>query len=81
MPSKRTHRQVPPTRANCEADLRDKKKLNAEFNGFKKLLEQAAQSSSDVRKLRVPLRKLERSIRVAAHGKHFVVQDKKKHRS
>ena len=78
---KRAHRKVPPTKANCEADFRDKEKLAEEFDEFKKLVEKAAKSSPDVEKLIVPLEKLEKAIIIGAHGRCFVVEDKKKHRA
>jgi hypothetical protein len=79
--SKRAHSKVSPTKANCEADFRDKLKLNDEFGEFKKLLEKEARSSPDVHELLVPLAKLEKAILIAAHGRRFVVEPEKKHRA
>jgi hypothetical protein len=70
------HPEVPPTQENCEQDFKDKLKLNAEFEQFKKTVEQAAKVSPDVQKLMVPLKKLEEAIIFCAHGKHFVVKPK-----
>jgi len=81
MPSKRSHPEVPPTKANCEQDFRDKLKLNDEFEEFKTRLVQAAKSSPDVEKLVIPLNRLEKAMLVAAHGRHFVLSHTKKHRS
>jgi hypothetical protein len=78
MPSKETHRVVPATSANCETDFRNKVKLNKEFARFKKVFGQAAKSSGEVKKLVVPLRKLERAIIIGAYGVHLVVKPKKK---
>jgi hypothetical protein len=82
MPSERTHPRVPPTKANCEEDHRDKVKLNAEFAAFKAVVNKSAKTSPEVRKLIVPLIKLEKAIIVAAFGKHFVTaRHEKKQRS
>jgi hypothetical protein len=81
VPSKQVHREVPPTKANCEEDFQDKVKLNVEFEKFKKLVREGAKSSPDVEKLVVPLTKLEKVMNVAAHGVHFVVNEKKKEQS
>jgi hypothetical protein len=78
MPSKGKHRVVPATSANCETDFRNKKKLNAEFREFKQVFERAARSSADVKRLAVPLRKLERAVIIGAYGVHLVVKPKKK---
>ena len=81
MPSERTHPRVPPTKENFDTDFRNKEKLGDEFEEFKKVLEQAAKSSPDVRKLIVPLAKLESAIRNGAWGMVFVPEDEKKRRS
>jgi len=81
MPSKGKHRVVPATRANCETDFRNKLKLNEEFKDFKQVFDRAARSSADVKRLAVPLRKLERAIIIGAHGVHIVVKPPKKRRS
>ena len=78
MPSQRKHRRVPPTKSNFDLDLRNKEQLGDEFEEFKKVLEQAAKSSSDVQKLLVPLAKLENAIIVGAWGIVFVPEDEKK---
>jgi|GraSoi_2013_60cm_1033757.scaffolds.fasta_scaffold00410_5 hypothetical protein len=78
MPSKEKHRVVPATSANCETDFRNKKKLNAEFKDFKQVFERAARSSADVKRLAVPLRRLESAILIGAHGFHLVVPKKKR---
>ena len=78
MPSKRPHPEVPPTQENCDEDFQDKLKLAAEFDDFADRLEKAAKTSPDVAKLVVPLKKLEKAILTGAHGKHFVLHDKKK---
>ena len=78
MPSKETHRVVPATSANCETDFRRKKKLNAEFKEFKQVFDRAARSSADVKRLAVPLRRLESAILIGAHGFHLVVPKKKR---
>jgi hypothetical protein len=76
MPSE--YPKVPPTKENCEADYRDKVKLNEEFKEFEKLVEDAAKRSPEVKELIVPLKKLEQWIIAAAHGRHFVPDDHKK---
>jgi hypothetical protein len=82
MPSERTRPRVPPTKANCEEDYRAKLKLNAEFAAFKAVVNKSAKTSFEVKKLIVPLIKLEKAMIVAAHGKHFVAaEDEKKQRS
>jgi hypothetical protein len=73
MPNK--HPKVPPTKANCEKDFQAKLKLNAQFKEFKKQVDKAAKSSPAVEKLKIPLKKLEDKIIIAAHGRHFVVND------
>ena len=81
MPSQRTHPRVSPTKANFEADFRNKEKLGDEFEEFKKVLEQAAKYSPDVKELMIPLAKLESAIMIGAWGMVFVVEDEKKERS
>jgi hypothetical protein len=76
MPGKQRHREVAPTKRNCEKDFRDKLKLNAEFAEFKKLFEKSAKSSPDLEKLVIPLRRLEKAMNIAAHGMHFVLSHK-----
>jgi signal transduction histidine kinase len=77
-----THPKVPATSANCEEDHEAKLKLNQEFEEFKAVVENAAKISPDVQKLKVPLKKLENALIIAAHGKHLVaVEDEKKQRS
>lgn len=73
------HPKVPATAANCEEDHQAKLKLNAEFEQFKTVVEEAAKTSRDVQKLIVPLERLEKVMIVAAHGKHLVAtgNDKK----
>lgn len=78
MPSKGKHRVVPATSANCETDFNNKKKLNAQFKEFKQVFERAARSSADVKRLAVPLKRLESAILIGAHGFHLVVKPKKK---
>ena len=75
------HPEVPATSANCEADHKAKLKLNDEFAEFKKVVENAAKKSPDVKELIVPLAKLETFINAAAHGVHLVpVEDDNKKR-
>ena len=81
MARKRSHAKVLPTKANCEQDFRDKLKLSHQFEEFKKLLQGAARSSSDVQKLVIPLNRLEKAVKVAAWGRHFVLNPKKRHQS
>ena len=69
---RREHPKVPGTPANFEKDHEDKIKLNAEFDEFKELVEKEAKISPDVRKLIVPMIKLEKAIIIAAHGRHFI---------
>ena len=78
MISKRPHPKVPPTKANFEKDFRDKLKLDAEFEKFKKRLVNAAKSSPAVEELLIPLRKLEKAVLIGAHGRRFVFNDKKR---
>jgi hypothetical protein len=78
MRNSRPHLKVPPTKENFDADRRNKKKLNDEFDEFKKVVERAAHSSPDMQKLMVPLAKLESAIIVAAWGRIFAVEDQKK---
>ncbi len=80
MRSQRTHPMVPPTKANFEADFRNKEKLGDEFEEFKKVLEQAAKSSPDVQELMVPLAKLESAVMIGAWGMVFVTEDEKEKR-
>jgi hypothetical protein len=80
MPSKGKHPVVPATSTNCERDFRNKLKLNEEFKDFKEVFDRAARSSTDVRKLAIPLRKLESAIIIGAHGIHLVVEPPKKKR-
>jgi hypothetical protein len=76
------HPKVPATSDNCEKDHQAKLKLNAEFEEFKTVVEEAAKTSPPVQKLIVPLVKLEKAIIVAAHGVHLVAaEDEKKQRS
>jgi hypothetical protein len=79
--SKRAHPKVRATKANCEADSRAKEKLADEFEEFKEMLEKAAKSSPEVKKLIVPLAKLERAIIIGAHGRRFEVEQEKKQRA
>lgn len=79
--SKKALPKVRPTKANCEADSRAKEKLADQFDEFKEVVEKAAKSSPDVKKLIVPLAKLERAIIIGAHGRCFVVEDAKKQRA
>jgi len=73
---------LPATSANCEADYDAKQKLGEEFAEFKKVVENAAKQSLDVKELIVPLAKLETFMIAAAHGPHLVpVEDEKKQRS
>ena len=69
---RREHPKVPATPANFEKDHQDKMKLNAEFDQFKELVEKEAETSADVRKLIVPMIRLEKAIIIAAHGRHFI---------
>lgn len=79
---RREHPKVPPTPANLKRDHEDKLKLNAEFDQFRELVEKEAKISPDVRKLIVPMLRLEKAIIIAAHGKHFIpVKHAKKQRS
>ena len=73
------HPKVPATSANCEADYRAKVKLNAEFKDFETRVKKAAKTSRDIKELIIPLVRLEKAIKVAAHGKHLVTtgNDKK----
>jgi hypothetical protein len=76
------HPKVPGTPANFEKDHQDKMKLNAAFEQFKELVEKEAKTSPDVRKLIVPMLRLERAIIIGAHGRHFIpVKQAKKQRS
>lgn len=76
------HPKVPATSANCEDDHKAKLELNKEFANFKKVVQNAATTSPDVKALLVPLAKLETAMIVAAHGKHLVaVEDEQKRRS
>ncbi len=73
------HPKVPATSANCEEDHKAKVRLNEEFTEFKKAVENAAKKSPAVKALIVPLKKLEKAMIVAAHGKHLVaVEDEQK---
>lgn len=74
---KRPHPKVPPSKANLEKDFRDKLKLDAEFEKFKKRLLKAAKSSPAVEELLIPLRRLEKAVLIGAHGVHFVHEVKK----
>jgi hypothetical protein len=78
MPSDRDHPKVPPTKANCEEDHENKLRLNAEFEKFKAIVEQAAKHSKEVEELLVPLKKLENAVLIGAHGKHFVPEKTEK---
>jgi hypothetical protein len=78
MASERPHPRVPPTKANFDVDFRNKEKLGDEFEEFKEVFEQAAKSSPDVQKLKVPLAKLESAIKIGAFGIVFVQEDEKK---
>jgi hypothetical protein len=71
------HPKLPATKANCERDHRNKLKLNEEFTQFKKLLKTTARSSPDVKKLVIPLNKLERAIIIGAHGIHLEPVEKR----
>ena len=78
MPSKKDHPKVPPSQKNFDEDHQDKMQLNAEFDAFQKLVETEAKTSPDIKKLLVPLKKLEKAVIIGAHGKHFVLPYKKK---
>jgi hypothetical protein len=79
---RREHPKVPATPANFEKDHQCKLKLNAEFDQFKELVEKEAKISPDVRKLIVPMLRVEKAIIFAAHGRHFIpVKHAKKQRS
>lgn len=76
------HPKVPATSANCEEDHEAKLKLNEEFEKFKEVVENAAKISPDVQKLKVPLKKLENAVIIAAHGRYLVpVKVEKKQRA
>lgn len=78
---RREHPEVPATPANFEKDHRDKLKLSVEFDQFKELVEKEAKISPDVRKLIVPMLRLEKALIIAAHGRHFIpVKHAKKQR-
>jgi hypothetical protein len=81
MPSKQTHKVVEPTKANFEKDCRNKVKLNKEFEEFNEVFAESALTSSDVKKLEVPLKKLKAVMHEVAHGFVFVKCDEKKTRS
>lgn len=72
------HPKVPPSKENFEADHQDKVKLNEEFAKFKNLVDDAAKTSPEVRKLLVPLENLGNAVIKAAFGRHFVADDYKK---
>jgi hypothetical protein len=81
MPSQRRHRRVPPTKANFDADSRNKKKLGDEFEKFKQNVKKAAKTSPAVQELIVPLARLEKAVRIGAWGIVFVPEDEKKRRA
>ena len=81
MPSQRKHLRVPPTKANFDADSRNKKKLGDEFEKFKQKVKKAAKSSSEVQELIVPLVRLEKAVKIGAWGIVFVPGDEKKRRA
>lgn len=72
------HPKVPPSKENFEADHQDKVKLNEEFAQFKKLVDDAAKTSPEVRKLLVPLENLGKAVIKAAFGRHFDGDDYKR---
>jgi hypothetical protein len=80
MPSQRRHPRLPPTKANFDADSRNKKKLADEFEEFKQKVKKAAKSSPAVEELIVPLAKLENAVRIGAWGIIFVPVEEKKRR-
>jgi hypothetical protein len=81
MSSPRRHPRVPPTKANFDADSRNKKKLADEFEKFKEKVKKSAKFSPEVQELIVPLAKLENAVRIGAWGMVFVPEDEKKRRS
>jgi hypothetical protein len=76
------HPKVPATAENCEEDHQAKLALNDDFEDFKKKVLDAANKSTDIKNLVVPLLpRLENSVILAAHGRHLVpVKADNKHR-
>jgi len=81
MPGKDALPKATPSKANFDKDFENKRKLHAQFREFKRDFVKAARVSPEVKKLVVPLTKLERAITIAAHGIRFVLKSEKKQRA
>ena len=69
---KRRHKKVPPTPRWIAYDRRQKEKLDREFfDRFVPLVTKAIRKNAALTFLRVPLKRLEKSVQMAAYGPIF----------